>query len=213
MHACSLIYVFEVFIDTKKEKRVGHKDGGFTIYDKLDSTYCFDSLEQVLEEWGYPALLRIDSIYHLIKLLPAIGNRQVLREFVHFIDATIAMSQQGKSELEIVLHFVRPEQAASMDLTYPFMRFAQPVLEELNIEGEEKQKLIQGRVGILWRPFIIILTHTVLNCLSGKLTNKYFKPFFSDAENLYNTYIGQLNLEQIVEVVGRTEHRQETVPE
>lgn len=44
IHACSLIYVFEIFLSTKNEKRVGHKDGGFTIYDKTDNAYCFDNL-------------------------------------------------------------------------------------------------------------------------------------------------------------------------
>ena len=37
IHTSFLIYVFEVFVDTKNEKRVGHKDGGFTIYDRIDS--------------------------------------------------------------------------------------------------------------------------------------------------------------------------------
>lgn len=41
IHTCFLIYVFEVFVDTKNEKRVGHKDGGFTLYDKINSEYCF----------------------------------------------------------------------------------------------------------------------------------------------------------------------------
>jgi hypothetical protein len=30
--ACCLIYVFEIFVDTRKERRVGHKDGGFTMF-------------------------------------------------------------------------------------------------------------------------------------------------------------------------------------
>lgn len=43
IHSCFLIYVFEVFVDTKNEKRVGHKDGGFTLYDKVSVDYCFDN--------------------------------------------------------------------------------------------------------------------------------------------------------------------------
>ena len=46
-----------------------------------------------------------------------------------------------------------------------------------------------------------ILVHTILNALNGQLFNQYFKPFFSDAENPHETYIGQLNLGQIVETV------------
>ena len=39
--------------------------------------------------------------------------------------------------------------------------------------------------------------------MMGKVTNKYFKPFFSDAENPLDTYIGQLNLDQIVAAVEK----------
>lgn len=46
-----------------------------------------------------------------------------------------------------------------------------------------------------------ILVHTILNTLDGRLSNRYFKPFFSDAENPLETYIGQLNLAQIVETI------------
>jgi hypothetical protein len=45
----------------------------------------------------------------------------------------------------------------------------------------------------------------VFNCIEGKIYNKYFKPFFSDAENPNETYIGQLNLDQVVMAVRRQE--------
>lgn len=48
-----------------------------------------------------------------------------------------------------------------------------------------------------------IILHTVFNCINGKVYNKYFKPFFSDAENPGETYIGQLNLDQVALSVRR----------
>lgn len=50
-----------------------------------------------------------------------------------------------------------------------------------------------------------IVVHTVFNCIYGKINNKYFKPFFSDAENPSDTYIGQLNLDQVVMAVKKVE--------
>lgn len=50
-----------------------------------------------------------------------------------------------------------------------------------------------------------IVVHTVFNCIYGKINNKYFKPFFSDAENPNDTYIGQLNLDQVVMAVKKVE--------
>ena len=43
----------------------------------------------------------------------------------------------------------------------------------------------------------------------GKVSNKYFKPFFSDAENPLDTYIGQLNLDQIVTAVEKLDLKSE----
>jgi hypothetical protein len=31
-YACCMVYVLEVFLKTKQEKRIGHSEGGFTIY-------------------------------------------------------------------------------------------------------------------------------------------------------------------------------------
>jgi hypothetical protein len=66
-------------------------------------------------------------------------------------------------------------------------------------------ELIRQRVDYLWEPLLRIIIHTVFNCLAGKIYNKYFKPFFSDAENPSETYIGQLNLDQVVMAVRRQE--------
>lgn len=48
-----MVYVLEVFLKTKTEKRIGHSEGGFTLYEKLNPAYCFESLEEDLKEWGY----------------------------------------------------------------------------------------------------------------------------------------------------------------
>lgn len=31
-YACCMVYVLEVFLKTKQEKRIGHSEGGFIIY-------------------------------------------------------------------------------------------------------------------------------------------------------------------------------------
>ena len=46
--------------------------------------------------------------------------------------------------------------------------------------------------------------------MMGNVLNKYFKPFFSDAEDPHDTYIGQLNLDQIVATVSRAESKFES---
>lgn len=80
------------------------------------------------------------------------------------------------------------------------MRFSPTTLQELKMDRLEKSErvtfleLIGQRVSKLWRPFIKIMVYTVLNALDDNVQNKYYKPFFSDAENPQETYIGQLNL-------------------
>jgi len=66
--------------------------------------------------------------------------------------------------------------------------------------------IVKQRVEYLWEPLIRIITHTILNCVEGKNVNKFFKPFFSDAENSSETYIGQLNLDQVVMAVRKMEN-------
>ena len=78
IHTSFLIYVFEVFIDTKNEKRVGHKDGGFTMYDKICSDYCFEDLDERLQEWGYHYLLTNSKMKNFVKILPALGPKLIL---------------------------------------------------------------------------------------------------------------------------------------
>lgn len=92
------------------------------------------------------------------------------------------------------------------------MRFTEKALRELKIEKTDKferinglSELIKHRVEYLWEPLIRVITHTILNCVSGQNNNKYFKPFFSDADNTNETYIGQLNLDQVVLAVKKME--------
>lgn len=86
LHSSFLIYVFEVFVETKNEKRVGHKDGGFTIYDKINNEYCFDNLSECLEEWRCSALLENENLKGFVKLLPALGPKIILREICKLIN-------------------------------------------------------------------------------------------------------------------------------
>ena len=101
MHTSFLIYVFEVFIETKTEKRVGHKDGGFTIYDKIDSVYCFDDLEGKLGDWGYHNLVANEKIKELIRILPALGPQLILKEILKLLDVIVGLAENGKNEQEI----------------------------------------------------------------------------------------------------------------
>lgn len=89
MHSCLLIYVFEVFVDTKNEKRVGHKEGGFTLYDKIDNVYCFDNFEKCLREWGCSAILEQLHMKNFVKMLPALGPQIVLKEICILINSVI----------------------------------------------------------------------------------------------------------------------------
>jgi hypothetical protein len=52
-YACCMVYVLEVFLKTKQEKRIGHSEGGFTIYEKCSQVYCFETLEEDIKEWGF----------------------------------------------------------------------------------------------------------------------------------------------------------------
>lgn len=87
------------------------------------------------------------------------------------------------------------------------MRFVPLALHDLKMDKNDRSsnllELIRERVHYLWEHLIKIITHTILNCVYGKVYNKYFKPFFSDAENPSETYIGQLNLAQVVQSVKR----------
>jgi hypothetical protein len=87
------------------------------------------------------------------------------------------------------------------------MRFVPLALHDLKMDKNDRSNslldLIEQRVHYLWEHLIRIITHTILNCVNGKVYNKYFKPFFSDAENPNETYIGQLNLAQVVQSVKR----------
>lgn len=97
-----------------------------------------------------------------------------------------------------------------LDDAYPYMRFVSHALHELRMDKLDRSSnnlldLIKQRVNYLW-PFLLkIIIHTVINCTSNRTHNKYFKPFFSDAENPSETHIGQLNLDQIVIAVKRHE--------
>ncbi len=80
---------------------------------------------------------------------------------------------------------------------FKYIRFSPAALKELKMEkwaGEVGKKVRE-----LWRPFLTIVSYTVLHLTKGSDKNKYLKPFFSDAEHPEDTIIGQLNLEQIVE--------------
>ena len=69
------------------------------------------------------------------------------------------------------------------------MRFTPSTLQELKMDKLEKSErnnfmeTISKRVNYLWKPFIKIMIYTVINALNGEVHNKYYKPFFSDAEN------------------------------
>jgi len=56
-----MVYVLEVFLKTKQEKRIGHSEGGFTIYEKINSVYCFDTFDEDIQEWGYSSAMQEDS--------------------------------------------------------------------------------------------------------------------------------------------------------
>ena len=43
--------------------------------------------------------------------------------------------------------------------------------------------MIHKRVSNLWKPFVQIMVYTSVNAMNGEVHNKYYKPFFSDAEN------------------------------
>lgn len=52
-----MVYVLEVFLKTKQEKRIGHSEGGFTLYEKINALYCFESFEDDVREWGFAEVL------------------------------------------------------------------------------------------------------------------------------------------------------------
>jgi hypothetical protein len=62
---------------------------------------------------------------------------------------------------------------------FKYMRFTPAALRELKMEkwtGEVGRKIRD-----LWRPFLKIVTYTVLGVLRGSEKSKFLKPFFSDA--------------------------------
>lgn len=117
--------------------------------------------------------------------------------------------EEGLSEQAIFLELTHHDNQDKLDEEYPYMRFVPHALHELKIDKNDRSTnlldLIGDRVHYLWEFLIRIITHTILNCVYGKVYNKYFKPFFSDAENPSETYIGQLNLAQVVQAVKRVE--------
>lgn len=102
-YACCMVYVLEVFLKTKTEKRIGHSEGGFTLYEKISPAYCFDSLDQDLREWGHaPLLADHPSLAHFIRTINGCAPRFVFREVVSLVmglaeallDAEVGRSDQ-----------------------------------------------------------------------------------------------------------------------
>ena len=81
-----MVYVLEVFLKTKTEKRIGHSEGGFTIYEKLHPAYCFDSLEEDLKEWGCtPLLAAHPQLADFLKTINGCAPRFVFKEIVALV--------------------------------------------------------------------------------------------------------------------------------
>jgi anti-sigma regulatory factor (Ser/Thr protein kinase) len=81
-----MVYVLEVFLKTKTEKRIGHSEGGFTLYEKLNPAYCFDSLDEDLKEWGYGLLLtEHPALADFLKTINGCAPRFVFKELVALV--------------------------------------------------------------------------------------------------------------------------------
>lgn len=78
-----MVYVLEVFLKTKQEKRIGHSEGGFTLYEKLNAQYCFESFEEDIRQWGLAdPILTIPSLADFAKTVNGCAPKFVFRELV-----------------------------------------------------------------------------------------------------------------------------------
>ena len=201
-YACCMVYVLEVFLKTKQEKRIGHSEGGFTIYEKLNAQYCFDSLEQDVREWGFWELLSAHpALWDFVRTVNGCAPRFVFRELVVLIVGIceVIAKEEISSIEELDLSQTTFMNASESDLNrlFKYIRFSPAALKELKIEKWALE--VNKKIKELWRPFLKIVSYTVFCVLTGEDKSKYLKPFFSDAEHPEDTIIGQLNLEQIVE--------------
>jgi hypothetical protein len=81
-----MVYVLEVFLKTKQEKRIGHSEGGFTIYEKLNSTYCFETLEEDLRDWGFHDIITSHQpLWDFVKTVNGCAPKFVFQELVILI--------------------------------------------------------------------------------------------------------------------------------
>ena len=82
-YACCMVYVLEVFLKTKQEKRIGHSEGGFTIYEKCSVVYCFESFEDDVKEWGYgDVILTHRDLNDFVRTANGCAPKFVFRELV-----------------------------------------------------------------------------------------------------------------------------------
>ena len=109
-------------------------------------------------------------------------------------------------QLEANLDRLLPMTAHELDKTFKYIRFSERALRELRMERWAVE--IGERIVELWAPFLKVVAYTTFCVAKGVNSNKYLKPFFSDADRPEETIIGQLNLRQIVET--RDTHREAT---
>ena len=196
-----MVYVLEVFLKTKQEKRIGHSEGGFTLYEKMSATYCFETLEEDLREWGYAEVIfSHPGLWDFVKTVNGCAPKFVFRElvslFVEISEVIIGSGAESMVELDLSGAPFLAASEGELNRAFKYIRFSNGALKELKME---KWSIEVGRkIRELWRPFIKIVAYTLFCVLRGHEKNLYLKPFFSDAEHPEDTIIGQLNLEQIV---------------
>ena len=86
LYACCMVYVLEVFLRTKHEKRIGHSEGGFTLYEKVRTEYCFERWgEAVREGGGEETLLGHPRLAEFTRTLNGCAPKFVYHELVGLI--------------------------------------------------------------------------------------------------------------------------------
>ena len=80
LHQLSLCYIFDIFwAQTPHKYRVSFKDCGFSIFDKISSEYCWNSLEEDVRNWNYIHILRDRRILTFCQMMAGLAPKIVLK--------------------------------------------------------------------------------------------------------------------------------------
>jgi hypothetical protein len=128
-----MVYVLEVFLKTKTEKRIGHSEGGFTLYEKINPAYCFDSLDDDLREWGCaPILATHPALADFLKTVNGCAPRFVFRELVALVvglaEAMLAEGVVAVDELDLGQVGFLNSAETELNRRFKYLRFSPAAL-------------------------------------------------------------------------------------